>query len=1030
MNWLYTPLVFPVLSGAFITILLAAYAWQRRRAAGALPFAWLMLAVTSWSLGYAVELGGQTLAVLQLGNALAHTGITAVSYFWLWFAWAYTGRRRRLQRRSLILLALIPVLTLLLIWTNPLHGLIWRSVRVTRVGDTLLLAITARGPWFWVFLAYSYALLLWGTGVMLRFLVQRTAFVRWSQSMGLMGGLLLPWVGSLLHVLAVTTVDLTPFGFALGGLLVAWDISRSRLFEVMPVAHRTVWARMRDAMLLLDAQHRVVDVNPAALALFGAGADGRALTTADVIDQPLAQLRHPLSEALLPHVRGQYSSARITLNHGDAARAYELQVSPFANRLQQVTGHLLVLHDVTEQTAAETALRAQKQLYENLVALASTAADRGALYARLQDTLRTLQAQTGATCGCLYLLHEAGRETAVFSQPDAAPQGTDAAALFHRPFLEAALRQPDVRLIADVHADAAWQPAPAMPAGVRAVLAAPLRSEAEAPLGLLLLYHDVPAYFDAAHAALAQAAARQIALVLRSAAVLAQQQRSSDQQIITYKLLRAMGASLEPERVAYIATETVAELTGWPVVAISMPEAAGERLVLRAAVGVPRIDDGVNGRAMRTGQTQMVPDPAQPLPRPDYVALAVPLRRGRERLGVFNVEVDAPQTFTPADMQLAESLAEAIVLALDNARLFQTVAEEQSRLRALIESDQDGIVLVGLDGRILVVNQPVLTYLQLAGTPADWVGRQLVTPVYLLRRRAPEAARTVLGELRRVRTGAEPAAEGEFEVGPRAINWRNLPVLDGAAPLGRLLVLRDITEKRLLEQMRDDLMHTMVHDLRGPLTSISVSLHLLDAFMVGSEDGRARDTLTRAHKSMETVLALVNAILDISRLESGRMGLNLQQLSLSELASHVLEWQLPLIHDRRQQLVMAVPANLPPVLADADLLGRVLQNLIGNAIKFTPAGGTITLVAGVETAVGGQTVVVVRVQDTGSGIPPELLPRIFQKFTRGPEEKAGSGLGLYFCKMVLEAHGQRIWVDGSSAGGTTVCFSLAAVRGP
>jgi adenylate cyclase len=175
-------------------------------------------------------------------------------------------------------------------------------------------------------------------------------------------------------------------------------------------------------------------------------------------------------------------------------------------------------------------------------------------------------------------------------------------------------------------------------------------------------------------------AVSQISLILHNLGH-AESEQSSDRQIIPYKVLRAVGESLEPETVAYIAVETIADLTDWPTVAISTPNSEG-KLVIRAAVGVPFTDEGINGRAFRTGHTQILPDPDDPFPQfaaygMPQSALAVPLRRGRQQLGVLNVESDEIEAFDAEDILLAESLADAIVLALDNARLF---SQAQSRL--------------------------------------------------------------------------------------------------------------------------------------------------------------------------------------------------------------------------------------------------------------------------------------------------------------------------------------------------------------
>jgi signal transduction histidine kinase len=117
-----------------------------------------------------------------------------------------------------------------------------------------------------------------------------------------------------------------------------------------------------------------------------------------------------------------------------------------------------------------------------------------------------------------------------------------------------------------------------------------------------------------------------------------------------------------------------------------------------------------------------------------------------------------------------------------------------------------------------------------------------------------------------------------------------------------------------------------------------------------------------------------------------------------------------------------VPPDLPPAWADSTMIERVLQNLIGNAIKFTPAGGAVRVSARVDTS--EPSTLLVLVSDTGAGIPPEIQGRLFQRFVTGQQEGRGNGLGLAFCKMVMEAHGERIWVESTSESGTTFAFTL------
>ncbi|MFI5366952.1 MAG: histidine kinase N-terminal 7TM domain-containing protein [Candidatus Binatia bacterium] len=243
---------------------------------------------------------------------------------------------------------------------------------------------------------------------------------------------------------------------------------------------------------------------------------------------------------------------------------------------------------------------------------------------------------------------------------------------------------------------------------------------------------------------------------------------------------------------------------------------------------------------------------------------------------------------------------------------------------------------------------------------------------------------------------------------------------------GHLVLLRDITERKLLEHMREDVTHALVHDLRNPIAGISGSLEMLaDDEGTGAARGR-RDLLATARANAQRMLGLVNSILDVSRLESGQLPLERQPVQLSTLVTEALQLQESLTAEKQLRVENVLPADLPLVLVDPQLIIRVLHNLLDNAIKFTPPGGTIRVTA--RTAADDREPpgkrVEVTVSDSGPGIPPQLQGRLFQKFVSGNQPGRGSGLGLAFCRLAVETHGGRIWADGAPGTGTSVTFTL------
>lgn len=229
-----------------------------------------------------------------------------------------------------------------------------------------------------------------------------------------------------------------------------------------------------------------------------------------------------------------------------------------------------------------------------------------------------------------------------------------------------------------------------------------------------------------------------------------------------------------------------------------------------------------------------------------------------------------------------------------------------------------------------------------------------------------------------------------------------------------------------LEDLRDSLVHMIVHDLRTPLTSIMGSLQVIqeaeyDASLV-------EELVPIAVASAESMLEMINTLLDISKMENGELELDLRAVRFEEIAAKALDQVKGLALEHGHDLVNEVPPDGLTVQADEDLLRRVVVNLLGNAIKFTPDGGRITLSAKVDTQ--GLTFSVV---DNGPGIPPEDQARIFDKFGQAAahrdRRKYSTGLGLAFCKMVVEAHGGRIWVE-SEVGKGSAFHVFIPVRPP
>lgn len=228
---------------------------------------------------------------------------------------------------------------------------------------------------------------------------------------------------------------------------------------------------------------------------------------------------------------------------------------------------------------------------------------------------------------------------------------------------------------------------------------------------------------------------------------------------------------------------------------------------------------------------------------------------------------------------------------------------------------------------------------------------------------------------------------------------------------------------RELEALRDDLTHMIVHDLRTPLASMLAGLQSLE--MLGELNARQQKCLHLGLTGGQTLIGMIDDLLDISNMEDGCFRLVYQDLTATDLVERAVEEIESLAQRKSLSLVRDFPANSLTLSGDEEKLRRTLVNLLSNAVRFTPRGGTITV--SVQPGADEKTAVFV-VKDTGEGIPREALGQIFEKFGQVETGRAGqklsTGLGLTFCKMIVEAHGGRIGVESEAGRGSTFSFTI------
>lgn len=343
VTWQWSVPAALMVGAAAVLFALAAYVVPRRRATGGVPLLLVLLAVATWSLAYGLELAAVDLTTKGAWGDAKYLGINLLAPAWLAFSLAYTGRRRRLSRRALLMLSIEPITILGLLLYDPTHDWV-RYYPPEAAGQQF--PVVGAGWAFWAHLAYTNALIVVGTTIFVVSLA-RISRVYWRQSAVLLVAALGPWIMNVLYNAQVgpfARVDFTPAAFALTAVVIVWGVFRQRLLDLVPAARSLVLSTMPDGVLVLDAYGRVVEVNRAVRRLTGR-------STSELVGRDVGVV---VSPALAPSAQ---TPPLLDLHTPDGPRTYEPTRSPLLDARGRATGEVVVLRDVTERVRAERELR-------------------------------------------------------------------------------------------------------------------------------------------------------------------------------------------------------------------------------------------------------------------------------------------------------------------------------------------------------------------------------------------------------------------------------------------------------------------------------------------------------------------------------------------------------------------------------------------------------------------------------------------------------------------------------------------------
>jgi len=398
-------------------------------------------------------------------------------------------------------------------------------------------------------------------------------------------------------------------------------------------------------------------------------------------------------------------------------------------------------------------------------------------------------------------------------------------------------------------------------------------------------------------------------------------------------------------------------------------------------------------------------DPSLPQP---MALLAVALRHENRYYGVVWAGFEQPRMFSDSDVRFVTTLAGQAALAVANAHLFLNVEASRRQLEAIINSTPDPVLVTDHRNRLLLANRAAAQALSVAserasGEPTEKVVK-LKPLIALLQGTSSEhqSAEIVLPDKRTYfATASSVVVEGRR--------------------VGRVCIMRDVTHFKELDNMKSEFVATVSHDLRSPLTLMRGYATMLD--MVGELNEQQQGYVKKIISGVENMSRLVNNLLDLGRIEIG-VGLQVENVPVLDILERVTGAVQLQAGQKNIALNVELPKDMPHAIeADGALLHQAVFNLVENAIKYTPAGGRVTIRARTEP-----NHLVFEIEDTGIGIPSEDMPRLFEKFYRGKQREAraqhGTGLGLAIVHSIAGSHGGRVWAKSEAGKGSTFFLQI------
>ena len=596
-------------------------------------------------------------------------------------------------------------------------------------------------------------------------------------------------------------------------------------------------------------------------------------------------------------------------------------------------------------------------------------------------------------------------------------------------------RQGQAVLVPDTSLDERWLRRPddaEDKTGPKSAVSAPLVWRDQL-VGVMTLVHPSPGFFSFDHMDLIQAIADQASIAILNARLYAESQRQANVMTAVAESAEVITASLNLDDVLNRILEQISHVLRVEAVSLALVDPEENKLKFQAStseenysiVGVSlEIGQGIAGWVAQHGQGVIVaeaksdsrffPDIDQKTGFNTQAIACAPIRSEGMVIGILEAINPLDGSFDPGSLRVLTGIGSLAGIAIQHAQLFEQLQAAHRRYLELFEDSIDPIIITNWEGIILEANrQAELT----TGYNKDSITQLLIEKLHDIDYQTIGEGFKNLSAGKTISYESTLITQDDCQI-PVQIYVREVEI-EKESHLQ--WILRDITERKELDSLREDLISMIYHDLRSPLANVVSSLDVLSSMLPLDSDPGFKSLLNIAVRSTERIQRLTDSLLDMNRLEAGQPIGNRQLISPTSLANEAIESILPIAQNKNQEFNLKIPHDMPLISVDADMIKRVITNLLENAIKFTPSEGKIIVGAQVE-----EDSVHIWVQDDGPGIPRDRRDSIFQKFTRlqssgGPK---GFGLGLAFCRLAIEGHDGKIWIDDQQSTGTRFIFSL------